>query len=794
MTTSIRTTSKQGSRQIDRRGFLRVSAIAGGGILIATYVPELEARAALLTGKRSRTRADFTPNAFIRITPDGVVTIMAKNPEIGQGVKTHLPMIIADELDVDWKDVRIEQALHNPALYGTQGAGGSTATPVNWTPLRQAGAFGRSLLVTAAAQTWNVPEAELTTEHSTVFHRSSNRSIKYGQLVDKAASLVSTPLTAQQATQFAAQLAAIPLKDPKDYRIIGTKVPGVDTHKVVTGQPLYGIDFTMPGMLCAVYEKCAVFGGKVVSANLDEIRKEPGVKHAFILDEPAVQPGPNGQPGARNLAGLLSGVAILADTWWQANSARKKLKVQWDEGATAEQSSAGFMARAEELSKGAPLRNLRKDGDFAAAYASAAKKVDAMYYVPFISHAPLEPQNTSALFKDGKLELWSATQQPTSGRALTVRTLGIQDSDVTLHIMRSGGGFGRRLTNDYMVEAAAIAKQVAGTPVKLLWTREDDIQHDFYRPVQWHYFSGGVDAAGKLIAWRDHYMSTGDGQNFGGSAAIGANEFPARFIRNFQLDGSVVASGVPTGALRAPGSNGIAFAVQCYIDELAGAAGKDPVEFRRDLLSQWQADPPPPVDPNAAAGGRGGRGGGGGGQPQFDAGRMRGVLDLVATQSGWGKTTLPKGTGMGVAFHYSHLGYFAEVVQATVAKTGAVKVDKVWCVGDVGSQVINTLHAENQTQGGVLDGLAEALAQEITIEKGRVVQTNFGATANTFALMRIRQSCPVEVTFLKTNNPPTGLGEPMLPPAVAGLVNAVHAATGKRVRALPLSKQDLKWA
>lgn len=782
MATSVRTTQKKG---LDRRGFLRVSSIAGGGLLIAAYIPELDGKLGVLAGNRKR--ADYSPNAFIKITPDNVVTITSKNPEIGQGVKTHLSMIIADELDAAWKDVRIVQGDHNPAIYGGQGAGGSTATPQNWNYLRQVGAYGRSLLVDAAAQTWGVSASEVTTGNTMAYHRASNRSVKYGQLADKAASLVPATQLNQQAL---GALTTLQLKDPKDYKIIGTKVPGYDTHKVVTGQPLYGIDFTMPGMLCAAYVKCPVFAGKAVSANLDDIKKEPGVRHAFILEEAAPGFGQNGTPLPRNLAGLLSGVAIIADTWWQAQAARKKLVVQWEEGATAENSSVGFHASADALSKGTPSRNLRKDGDFAAAYAGAAKKVDAMYFIPFISHAPLEPQNTTALFKDGKLELWSATQQPTSGRALVVNQLGIKTEDIALHIMRSGGGFGRRLTNDYMLEAAAIAKAVPGVPVKLLWTREDDIQHDFYRPVQWHYFSGGVDAAGKLVAWRNHYMSTGpDAQNFGNSAAIGNNEFPARFIRNFQLDASVIPSGVPTGALRAPGSNGIAFATQCYIDELALAAGKDPVEFRRDLLSQWQADAPPPAPAGGAGAGGGGRGGPGGGQPQFDAGRMRAVLDGVAEKSGWGKTTLPKGTGMGVAFHFSHLGYFAEVVQATVSKAGAVKVDKVWMVGDIGSQVINPLHGENQAQGGVLDGLAEALAQEITIEKGRVVQTNF----NNFQLMRIRQACPVEVSFIKTNNPPTGLGEPMLPPAVAALGNAVFAATGKRVRALPLSKADLKW-
>jgi isoquinoline 1-oxidoreductase beta subunit len=781
MTTSIRPTRKKG---LDRRAFLQVTGMAGGGMMIAFYAPELEG-----TLSKFARRADYAPNGFIKITPDNIITIVSKNPEIGQGVKTHLPMIVADELDVAWKDVRIEQGDHNTALYGGQGAGGSTATPQNWNYMRQVGAYGRSLLVEAAAQTWGVPAAEITTNGDTkLYHRASNRSVTYGQVADKAATLVPATQLNQQAL---AALTTLKLKDPSEYKIIGTKVRGYDTHKIVTGQPLYGSDFKMDGLLYAAYVKCPVFAGKATSANLDDIKKEPGIKHAFILDEAAPQLGQNGTPLPRNLAGLLSGVAIVGDTFWQVQSARKKLQVNWENGPTESNSSAGFMAEADRLSKGAPNRNMRKDGDFAAAYAGAAKKVDAMYFIPFISHAPLEPQNTSALFKDGKLELWSATQQPTSGRQLVVNTLGIKTEDITLHIMRSGGGFGRRLTNDYMVEAAAIAKQLPGTPVKLMWTREDDIQHDFYRPVQWHYFQGGVDAAGKIVAWRDHYMSTGpDAQNFGNSAAIGANEFPARFIRNYSLEASIIPSGVPTGALRAPGSNGIAVAVQCYIDELAEAAKADPVQFRRDLLSQWQADPPPAAP---AGGGGGGRGGGGGGGPIFDAGRMRGVLELVAEKSNWGKTTLPKGTGMGVAFHWSHQGYFAEVVQATVSKAGAIKVDKVWCAGDIGSQIINAMHAENQCAGGVLDGLAEVLGQEITIDKGRVVQTTFGATPTTFALLRIRQACPVEMHWLKSNNPPTGLGEPMLPPAAAALVNAVYAATGKRVRQMPLSKADLKW-
>jgi len=754
------TINSEPTRAVNRRDFLRVTALVGGGMLLASYADPLEA---LERVGGAPTLADPMLNAYVRITPDGIVTITAKNPEVGQGIQTMLPMLIAEELDVDWTKVRVEQADLDPARYPSQTAGGSNATPTNWLPMRRVGAAGRAMLVGAAAKEWNVPVSELETEKGVVRHRASNRTATYGALATAAASVP------------APDLASVPLKDPKQFKIIGTRTKTVNVKNILTGKPVFGIDVTVPGMKYGTFVKCPVFGGKVKTANLEALKKLPGVTHAFVVQ------------GGNDLNGLLGGVAIVGDSWWRVQEARKQLIVTWDEGPTASQSSAGFAAKAAELSILPPQRNLRKDGDVDAALASAAKTISAEYVYPFISHAPLEPQNCTAHFKDGKCEMWSPSQLPENGRALVATTLGIKPEDITVHMVRGGGGFGRRLYNDYMVESAWIARE-AGVPVKLLWTREDDLQHDFYRPGGFHYFTGGVDANGKVVAFKDHFVSFGEGQRFAPSADLGPTEFPARYVPNLSLDSSVMPLGVPTGALRAPRSNAMSFAFQGFVDELAVAAGKDPLQFRIDLLN---SELPAPA-PAAAAGGRPQ-------QPQgFDSVRMRGVLEQVRDVSGWGKT-LPKGTGMGVAFYFSHRGYFAEVAQVTVTKAGVLTVDKVWAVGDVGSEIINPNHAEQQVQGAVLDGIGQALAQEITFTNGRAQQSNFrrplgsADPTNTYALLRMSQACPVEVHWRKTDFPPTGIGEPALPPVIPALVNAIYAATGKRVRQIPLTKVDLKW-
>ena len=749
------------TKAFNRRSFIKISAVAGGGMLVAFHLDPAE----LFAQGPGGGGATFVANAFVKIAPDGKVTIINKNPEVGQGVMNMLPMIIADELDVDWSSVTVEMADADASKYGAQLAAGSFSTPQNWTPLRQVGAAVRQTILAAAAQEWMVPAGELTTRSGRVMHAASNRSEGYGKFGAVAATLPTPALN------------TVPLKDPKDYRVIGTPTIGVNTKDVVMGKPVFSIDFTMPGMLHAVYQKAPVFGAKVATANVDAIAKLPGVRKAFVLE------------GGTDLAALLPGVAIVADSWWQAEQARKQLKVTWAEHPTSAQSSEGFQAKADELGRAALKtpqaaqppqggNGWRKDGDIVAALAQpGVKVVDAEYMYPFIPHAPLEPQNCAAQFKDGKLELWAPSQTPGQGLGVAARVCGIQQNQVSMHIMKAGGGFGRRLTNDFVAEAAAIAKEMSPAPVKLLWTREDDMTHEFYRPAGYHYMKGGVDAKGKLIAWRDHHVTFGPPsgpQRYAGFANInGAAEFPARFVQNYEFGDSIIgALGVPVGALRAPGSNAFSFVFQSFLDELAHAAGRDPVEFKLDVLAN-------PAYPAPQQGGNG-----------FNAERMIAVLKLAAEKSGWAnRSKLPKGTGMGVAFQFSHQGYFAEVAQVTVDSQKRIKVDKVWVAGDIGSQVINPLHAENLVQGGVVDGISH-MFQEITIKGGAAVQTNF----HNNPLIRMSQAPPVEAHWVKSNNNPTGLGEPSLPPVLPAVANAIFAASGVRVRSMPLTKHGFRWA
>ncbi len=554
--------------RLNRRSFLQLTALAGGGFALDLYHSPLSV--AQGPGKPP----DLKPQAFIHIAPDGVVTIMARASESGQGMRNMLPMLIAEELDVDWKDVRVEQAELNEKIYGPQFSGGSANTPTGWDPMRRVGAAGRQLLITAAAQTWSVPQAECTTKSGKVLHAASGRSVCYCDLAAKAAALP------------APALESVKLKDPKDYCIIGHSQTGVDTHAIVTGKPIFGIDVELPGMLHATIEKAPVFAGKVKSANIDQIKALPGVRHVLVVDggitpaaytpwEPGMEPG----------------IAIVADTWWQAQEARSQLKVEWDLGPAATQSTEGFNKRATELLAAPPANTLRKYGDTDAALKSSAKVVEATYQYPFIAHVTLEPQGAAAHWKDGKLEMWSTSTLPVDGRGLVAKTLGIQESDITTHMMRSGGSFGRRLQNDYLVEAAWIAKRV-DAPVKLLWSREDDIVHDPFRPGGTVGLKAGLDAQGKLTAWRHHLVTFGDEKHATSGGGIGQDTYPAGFPPAYALYTSMQPLMLRTGALRAPGDNAYCWVSQSFLDELAHAAGRDPLEFQLELLSNKQAPGP----------------------------------------------------------------------------------------------------------------------------------------------------------------------------------------------------------
>ncbi len=718
-----------------RRSFIKVSGLTGAGLVLAFYIGD---RSVAFATNDSAAK-DFAPNAFLRIAPDGTIVIVSKGPEIGQGIKTAFPMIIAEELDADWSRVKVEQAAINPAVFGRQSAGGSRSIPTSWDQLRRAGAAGRAMLVSAAARQWNVPETELTTASSVVTHKASGRSATYGDLASKAAELP------------APDEKTLKLKERKDYRLLGKRIPGVDNLQVVTGQPLFGIDQVIPNMQFAVFEKCPAVGGKPRSVNLDEIKKLPGVTNAFIVE------------GTGKPTEVMPGVAILANSTWAAMSARKKLKVDWDESTASKDSWSAAVAQAQKLKSQSGAETLTNIGDVDKAMADA-KVVESFYSYPFISHAPLEPQNCTAWYRDGAVEIWAPSQTPDGALKLVAGVLGIAPEKVTIHQTRVGGGFGRRLMNDYMCEVAQISKQ-AGVPVKLQWTREDDMQHDFYRVGGFHSFKGAVDKKGKLVAWQNHFITfSADGKTPVSGGNMAPEEFPALLVSNFRMTQTKLPLQIPCGPWRAPRSSAIAFPIQSFLHELSVAANRDHLEFLLEIMGEPRWLKP-------------------GDEFSLNTARAIGVIKLAAEKAGWGKP-MPKGRGLGLAFHFSHAGHFAEVADVSVDANKKLTVHKVVVAGDIGP-IINMSGAENQCEGCVIDGISTMMGLELGIENGRIQETNF----DRYPILRMGKQPQVETHFIQSDYTPTGVGEPAFPPVAPAICNAIFAASGHRVRSLPLARE-----
>jgi len=709
----------------NRRTFLKVSLMASGALLVGV-------------GRGNTSRANshhgdtWKPNLYVRIDRDGRVTIVSKNPEAGQGVKTAFPMVVAECLEVDWKDVHVEQAALDDR-YGRQVIGGSRGTPDGWDDLRIAGTAALHLLMAAAARQWGVSNSECSAESGAIFHTASGRSIPYAELLEVAATL---PVP---------DVSELKLKSrPSEFKLLGKFITGVDNQEIVTGQPLFGCDTRLEGMLYAVYEKCPNFGGKVKSANVDVVRSQPGVTHAFVVE------------GNSDLRGLLPGIAIVAKSWWEANSARTKLQVEWETGHVDSTEDYDLQAEALRMETGDILR---ADGDPDTAFDNAIEVVEASYYYPFVSHANMEPQNCTALFHEsGKMELWAPSQNPKSGRSLISDTLGIPEDKIQVNLTRIGGGFGRRLRNDFMVEAAWIAREVR-RPVQLQWTREDDMRHDFYRPAGWHHFRAGLDSSGRVTVFDHHFVTFGkDGKTLSG-AGIPPNHYPAGLVPNFRLRQSIIESNVPTGPWRSPGHSAYCWAYQSFFDELALAAKRDPLEFRLDLLSKSYGKPP------------------------LDLERSSGTLKLAAEKAGWGRK-LDANRGLGMAFHFDHGGFVSHVAEV-VADGPHIRVEKVYSAVDIGP-VINLSGAKNQVEGCVVDALSTAQL-EITFANGAAQQSNF----HDYRLLRINQAPEIECHFIQSDNPPSGLGEPPIAPATPAICNAIFAATGTRIRTLPFSHSGI---
>lgn len=718
-----------------RRQFLKASAAAGAGLVIGfTFASGHKlARAA------TPAEGGFAPNAFVRIAPDNTVTVLIKHIEFGQGTFTGLTTLVAEELDADWSQMRAEHAPADATRYNNlswgpvQGTGGSSSIANSYDQLRRAGALARALLVQAAAKAWGVPAGEISVAHGVVMHSASGRQLRFGDLADRAAALEPP--------------AEVMLKDPKNFTLIGQTAPRLDSRAKTRGEAEYTIDKTLPGLLTAVIARPPAFGAQLAAFDDSAARAVKGVVDVLRVPQ---------------------GVAVLGQGFWAAKQGRDALKLQWDETGAETRSSDQLMAEYKRLAE-RPGDIARQEGDVKAALASAAKVLEADYEFPYLAHAPMEPLDCVIQVADGGCDIWTGSQLPTVDQAAAAAILGLEPQQVRIHTLFAGGSFGRRATPnaDMVSEAAEIAKAIGGrAPVKLIWTREDDIQGGRYRPMYFHRLRAGLDAEGRLVAWQHRIVgqSIVRGTPFAAgliqngidiTSVEGASNLPYH-VPNITVDLHTTDVGVPVLWWRAVGSTHTAYSTEAFIDELAEAAGKDPVAFRLELLAEHP--------------------------------RHAGVLKLAAEKAGWDKPA-PAGRARGIAVHESFNSYVAEVAEVSVGGDGTIKVEKVVCAVDCGVAV-NPDQVKAQMEGGIGYGLGAVLHNAVTLKDGRVEQSNF----HDYQPLRINEMPEVEVHIVESNEAPTGVGEPGVPPIGPAVANAVYKATGRRIRTLPFALHGLSAA